>query len=915
MGDSEFKIFLGVELEKNSKTTLDQEIKKLTENGIKLQIGLDKQSLTTLTTSIDNITKQLQSMGSMGSNATKDANKGFEQTAKKAKDYADGLSILTEQYKKGTLSAKEYFDEMNGRMLNKKGELNKYNNQLDPSKLQEYLTLLSNIQSRIGEIKPIGDLISSKTMSTISNGFTEVVQKVDTYTDRMGKVQSITSIVNKNTGELIASYEKVTNSSEKYETSIEKQKTTMEKLRASVSEIGKLNVSGIRQGFVNDDMINNYLKLKEEYNQINELSKTGVVIEQSKIEAIKRNILEQENLIKTKQKEIEATKKARLAQEEQVLTIQRLQNSFNNQNSKYSTGVNENDRQAMQDRIDKLGKLNPLQDNYKIKVQECQEALNQYNNKIRESASYAQQQEVALNKQIEAVQKLQSSFANTNSKYSTGVNAEESEKIKAMINALSEMNPLTSEYKHQLQMVGMALSEYSNKVKENATQTQKEEVALNNQIVTLDKLKNKLQNIKASTNGSYNKQEANNFSQEIEAISRLNPLTEEYRNRVQAINVAMTQFGVESKRAFAEAKNELTSYEQGFNRLIALFKMGEISDQQFLKSAQSIRYTTTATGELVEKQEYLNLTSQQQIQLANSVAKAQNRMTTETEKSAKAEQDLANYQRKMIFDLEQLKQVYSSKGMNTSGIDDLMNKVRGLTTNTANLKNEQTKLNESYRQMNIASRSMDTVGSKVKNILAMATGFYGMYSVFGYLRQGLSSVVKEVTSLDSAMIDLSRVTSETNETYNNFKSTMFDVADKIGGTATDLVKSATDFAKLGFSFEESGKLAQDASKYATAGWLSMQEATDSLTASYTVFSGKFDETIGKVVDSTTIIDLYNKIGNTMAVTSGDIGEAMKASANSLAMANNSMSESVALIATANKTVQDSSRVGKHNCQL
>ena len=47
----------------------------------------------------------------------------------------------------------------------------------------------------------------------------------------------------------------------------------------------------------------------------------------------------------------------------------------------------------------------------------------------------------------------------------------------------------------------------------------------------------------------------------------------------------------------------------------------------------------------------------------------------------------------------------------------------------------------------------------------------------------------------------------------------------------------------------------------------------------------------------------------MAVTSSDIGEAMKASANSLSLANNSLSESVALIATANKTVQDSSKVG------
>lgn len=53
----------------------------------------------------------------------------------------------------------------------------------------------------------------------------------------------------------------------------------------------------------------------------------------------------------------------------------------------------------------------------------------------------------------------------------------------------------------------------------------------------------------------------------------------------------------------------------------------------------------------------------------------------------------------------------------------------------------------------------------------------------------------------------------------------------------------------------------------------------------------------------------------MAVTSGDIGEAMKESANALSVANNSMSQSVALIATANKTIQDSSKVGKENCQL
>ena len=859
MGDSEFKIFLGVELEKNSKTTLDQEIKKLTESGIKLQVGLDPNSMKTLVASIDNITKQLQSMDRVGATAGRGIARGFDESSKKTADQLVRLREITQEYKNGQRTAEEYAQKIKGMIFKSNGEMSAPALKVPKEEMQEYLELLAKLEGK--KVKPIGDLVKSTDVETVNLGMSELVRRVEVYTDRMGKVQTITSLVSKETGELITRYQTITNSSEKYETSIEKQKTTLEKLKNSVNEISKLNVSGLKQGFVTNEMVDNYVSLKKEYQELNSLSESGVIIEKSKIEAIKRNILEQENLLKSKQKEIDLASKAKVAQEEQALTIKKLQNSFVNTNTKYSTGVNDSDKQAMQSMIDNLNKISPLQDNYKVKVKECQEALTQYNNKVKESATYAQKEQVALENQYLTVEKLQNSLNRTNTKFSVDTKtSNQAQEIQAMINSLLELNPLEDKYKIKLKEVGMALGEYNNQVKDSATQAQKEQVALNNKTIALEKLRNKLENIKVSTKGSYNKQSANNFSQEIDAISRLNPLTEEYRNRLQSINVAMNQFGVESKRAFAESKGELTAYEQGFSRLIALFKMGEISDQQFLKSAQSIRYTTTATGELVEKQEYLNLTSQQQIQLANSVAKAQNRITTETEKSAKAEQDLANYQRKMIFDLERLKQVYSSKGMNTSGIDDLMNKVRGLTTNTANLKNEQTKLNESYRQMNIASRSIDTVGSKIKNILAMATGFYGMYSVFGYLRRGLSSVVKEVTSLDSAMIDLSRVTNETNQTYNDFKSTMFDVADKIGGTATDLVKSATDFAKLGFSFEESGKLAQDASKYATAGWLSMQEATDSLTASYTVFNGKFDETIGKVVDSTTIIDLYNKIG-------------------------------------------------------
>ena len=47
----------------------------------------------------------------------------------------------------------------------------------------------------------------------------------------------------------------------------------------------------------------------------------------------------------------------------------------------------------------------------------------------------------------------------------------------------------------------------------------------------------------------------------------------------------------------------------------------------------------------------------------------------------------------------------------------------------------------------------------------------------------------------------------------------------------------------------------------------------------------------------------------MSVTSSDVGQALQRSANALAQANNSLEESVALIATANRSIQNSERVG------
>jgi methyl-accepting chemotaxis protein len=124
-----------------------------------------------------------------------------------------------------------------------------------------------------------------------------------------------------------------------------------------------------------------------------------------------------------------------------------------------------------------------------------------------------------------------------------------------------------------------------------------------------------------------------------------------------------------------------------------------------------------------------------------------------------------------------------------------------------------------------------------KNVLQLA----GIGSVYMTL-QKMVNVTKElatnVMELDSAMISLQRVSSGTATTYEDFKNNMFQVADVVGSTATDMVKSAKEFAQLGYSLEEAGVLAENASKLATAGEMTIDEA---LKKGYNPVTKKFEK--------------------------------------------------------------------------
>ena len=176
--------------------------------------------------------------------------------------------------------------------------------------------------------------------------------------------------------------------------------------------------------------------------------------------------------------------------------------------------------------------------------------------------------------------------------------------------------------------------------------------------------------------------------------------------------------------------------------------------------------------------------------------------------------------------------------------------------------------------------------------------------VISGVMRGVTGLYDAVVELDTAMVELKKVTNETDEAYDNFLTSAADKAIKIGTTYADFVSSTADFARLGYELEDAQGLAEVANIYAVVG--DEVEGVDAATSSIISTMKAFNI---EAEDAMLIVDKFNEVGNNFAISSGGIGEAMARSASAMAAANNTIDESIALIVAANNVIQDPDVVG------
>lgn len=246
-------------------------------------------------------------------------------------------------------------------------------------------------------------------------------------------------------------------------------------------------------------------------------------------------------------------------------------------------------------------------------------------------------------------------------------------------------------------------------------------------------------------------------------------------------------------------------------------------------------------------------------------------------------------------------------------IDSAGNSLIKMTVNTKNNKNEiqQEKIvldqttQSLYRQESAIKANtarMVSFRDRLKNAWVAVTSFATVTTTFYTLVRQIKDGVNTIIELDEAMVGLRKVTDETDETYRKFIDTANDMAISVGHSTKSAIEATTYFAKLGYSLEEAGRLAEKALVFSNIGDMSIDDASENLIAIMKGFKLS-------VEDVTRIMDVANEVGNKYSITTDGIAEALKRSSASLSLANNSLEESVGLIVSANNAIQDPEKVG------
>lgn len=163
-----------------------------------------------------------------------------------------------------------------------------------------------------------------------------------------------------------------------------------------------------------------------------------------------------------------------------------------------------------------------------------------------------------------------------------------------------------------------------------------------------------------------------------------------------------------------------------------------------------------------------------------------------------------------------------------------------LSTKEINNQADLTKATQQFRtlqrQAEAAGHSGQTAlqkfGSDFKNFLTFLSAGTLLMSGVNTIR----SMVSSITELDASMVELRKVTDETEATYNSFYHSANNTAKALGVTTKSVIDATATWAQMGYSIQDAAKLAKSSEIFSNISEnMDVNDATSTLISSIKAF--------------------------------------------------------------------------------
>lgn len=246
---------------------------------------------------------------------------------------------------------------------------------------------------------------------------------------------------------------------------------------------------------------------------------------------------------------------------------------------------------------------------------------------------------------------------------------------------------------------------------------------------------------------------------------------------------------------------------------------------------------------------------------------------------------------------------------NKSKYSWLIDSLNGIKASAAGCEGDVTDLSARLSNLEVeASRcgaTTETLGQKLSRLFKEHFQTAIAMAGVAMVKQGLREVYNNVVEIDDAMVELRKVTKESENAYSQFSDRAAKTARVLGASISDYVSATADWSRLGYNMPDAEELARVSTLLKNVGD-GIESVTDASSYMISVLKG-FDLA---AEDAQKVADIVNEVANNEPASAEDILEILTRSGAALHEAGNDLDQAVALGVAMNSVTQNAESTGQ-----